>query len=109
MIEVLFSAEALEPNVRAANIVAKNFFIRFIKRVLLEKFFGDYITRRSKSQKFFLTAAAGRFIIACVGDVAQLGEHQVRNLGVKGSNPSVSTNKEISRREFKASVFYIML
>ena len=31
------------------------------------------------------------------GDVAQLGEHQVRNLGVKGSNPSVSTNNENSK------------
>ena len=27
-----------------------------------------------------------------VGDVAQLGEHQVRNLRVEGSNPFVSTN-----------------
>ena len=45
---------------------------------------------------------------ACVGDVAQLGEHQVRNLGVKGSNPSVSTNhRENSRREFKASAFCV--
>ena len=31
-------------------------------------------------------------IIICVGDVAQLGEHQVRNLGVEGSIPFVSTN-----------------
>ncbi len=29
------------------------------------------------------------------GDVAQLGEHQVRNLGVEGSNPFVSTMFEI--------------
>lgn len=29
-----------------------------------------------------------------VGDVAQLGEHQVRNLGVEGSIPFVSTNFE---------------
>ena len=28
----------------------------------------------------------------CFGDVAQLGEHQVRNLGVEGSIPFVSTN-----------------
>ena len=28
---------------------------------------------------------------ASVGGVAQLGEHHVRNVGVKGSNPSIST------------------
>lgn len=28
------------------------------------------------------------------GGVAQLGEHHVRNVGVKGSNPSVSSNQE---------------
>ncbi len=27
---------------------------------------------------------------ASVGGVAQLGEHHVRNVGVKGSNPSIS-------------------
>ena len=30
------------------------------------------------------------------GDVAQLGEHQVRNLGVEGSNPFVSTKYNIN-------------
>ena len=32
------------------------------------------------------------------GDVAQLGEHQVRNLGVEGSNPFVSTIYENAGR-----------
>lgn len=27
------------------------------------------------------------------GDVAQLGEHHVRNVGVEGSNPFISTTK----------------
>lgn len=30
--------------------------------------------------------------ICCCGGVAQLGEHLVRNEGVRGSNPLVSTN-----------------
>ena len=67
---------------------------------------------------------------ACVGDVAQLGEHQVRNLrvgssillvstinirtpqgvcGLKRIPPSPPTIKKISRREFKASAFYVAL
>ena len=54
------------------------------------------------AEKFFLTLTARRFIIAFVGDVAQLGEHQVRNLGVKGSNPSVSTNTEIFKAEVQS-------
>ena len=35
--------------------------------------------------------------IFCCGGVAQLGEHLVRNEGVVGSNPIVSTNKNVSR------------
>ena len=33
---------------------------------------------------------AGTLFCVCYGGVAQLGEHHVRNVGVKGSNPSVS-------------------
>ena len=29
----------------------------------------------------------------CRGDVAQLGEHHVRNVGVVGSNPIISTTE----------------
>lgn len=43
--------------------------------------------RKKSLQKYFC-----RGIIFFVdGDVAQLGEHQVRNLGVEGSIPFVST------------------
>lgn len=48
---------------------------------------------RAKNTKKILTTGTGRFIIAFVGDVAQLGERTVRIREVKGSNPSVSTKK----------------
>ena len=35
---------------------------------------------------------AGTLFCVCYGGVAQLGEHHVRNVGVKGSKPSVSTH-----------------
>ena len=60
---------------------------------------------RGLCTKFFLTMRGVQFIIAGVGDVAQLGEHQVRNLGVKGSNPSVSTNTEIFKAEVNSFRF----
>lgn len=41
-----------------------------------------------------------------VGDVAQLGEHQVRNLGVEGSIPFVSTNLVNNSTEIKKGVVH---
>lgn len=39
------------------------------------------------------------------GDVAQLGEHHVRNVGVVGSNPIIST-METSSRQLSGGSFY---
>lgn len=38
------------------------------------------------------------------GDVAQLGEHHVRNVGVVGSNPIISTTETKSDRKLSLSV-----
>ena len=55
--------------------------------------------KKNSTQKFliFIHSPLNFQIIRCIlvnvfGDVAQLGEHQVRNLGVEGSIPFVSTN-----------------
>ena len=43
------------------------------------------------------------------GDVAQLGEHHVRNVGVVGSNPIISTTETKSDRKLSLSVRFVWL
>lgn len=42
------------------------------------------------------------------GGVAQLGEHHVRNVGVKGSNPSVSISKPHWSIRVRFLFFYVV-
>ncbi len=40
------------------------------------------------------------------GDVAQLGEHHVRNVGVVGSNPIISTTEPISEHNKRSDFMH---
>ena len=44
------------------------------------------------------------------GDVAQLGEHHVRNVGAEGSNPFISTmGAQAGRKQFRPAFFLLHL